>query len=143
MANALKLHIITPDGEFYNEPDQSVERIIIKTTEGDMGILYDHIPTTVALASGPVVIVKDGKKMVGVIHGGFAEIKEDMVTLLSDAAEWPQEIDAERAKRAKKRAEEILAEIEYNENPEKFNDAKAAHERAISRLDILEWVDKN
>jgi len=141
MAETFKFTIITPDGEFYNK---QVERITIATTEGDMGILFDHAPTTVALTSGPILILKDGKELKGVVHGGFAEIKEEQVILLPDAAEWPEEIDIERAQRAKERALKILESRHLDEyDPETIARAEASRARAVTRLTVMEWVDKN
>ncbi len=128
----MRLKIITPDGEFY---DGDVKRVIIRTTEGEMGILDDHAPTTVALSTGTCSILTDEKEIRGVVHGGFTEITEGAVTLLPDAAEWPDDIDVERAKQAKKRAEAKLAE------GEDVVEAKLALERAITRLDVMEWYD--
>lgn len=139
MAEMFKLSIVTPDGEFYNEP---VEKIVISTTEGDLGVYFDHTPTTVTLSTGPCVIRKDGKEFKGVIHGGFAEILEDQVILLPDAAEWPEEIDLSRARLAKERAEKLLAEA-HQLDESALIDAKAAHARAITRIEVAEWVDKN
>jgi len=139
MAETFKLSIVTPDGEFYSEP---VEKIIITTTEGDLGVFFDHTPTTVTLSTGPCVIKKDGKEFKGVIHGGFAEILEDEVILLPDAAEWPSEIDLGRAKLAKERAEKLLLEA-HQLDEVKLLDTKAAHARAITRIEVAEWVDKN
>jgi F-type H+-transporting ATPase subunit epsilon len=139
MAEMFKLSIVTPDGEFYNEP---VEKIVISTTEGDLGVFFDHTPTTVTLSTGPCVIFKNGKEIRGVVHGGFAEILEDRVILLPDAAEWPSEIDLSRAKHAKERAEKLLAEA-HQLDEVKLLDTKAAHARAITRIDVAEWVDKD
>lgn len=139
MADTFKLSIITPDGDFYKE---SVEKIVITTTEGDLGVYYDHIPTTVTLDTGACVITKDGKEFKGVIHGGFAEILEEEVIILPDAAEWPAGIDVGRAKMAKERAEKLLAQA-HELDKVKLLDAQAAHARAITRIDVAEWVDNN
>jgi F-type H+-transporting ATPase subunit epsilon len=141
MAETYKFTIVTPDGEFYNK---QVEQVTITTTEGDMGILYDHTPTTVALSTGPIIIKKDGETLKGVIHGGFAEIKEDQVILLPDAAEWPEAIDLERARAAKERALKILESRHLEDiDAEMIAQAEASHARAITRLDVAEWYDKN
>lgn len=133
--NTFLFTIITPDGKFY---DDQVEQVTIHTTEGDMGILYDHAPTTVALSTGICAIKKDGKEIRGLVHGGFTEIKETGVILLPDAAEWPHAIDIERAKRAKERAEKIL---ESNDDAVNKDRAKKALERAVTRLEVMEWYD--
>ena len=128
----IKLKIITPDGKFY---DGEVKRVVIRTTEGEMGILDDHAPTTVALSTGTCTILTDDQEIKGLVHGGFTEIKERQVTLLPDAAEWPNEIDIERAKQAKKRAEDQLADNKDHV------EAKLALERAITRLEVMEWYN--
>ncbi len=141
MAKTFKFTIVTPDGEFYNK---QVDRVTIATAEGEMGVLFDHTPTTVALSTGPIVIRQEGKDLKGVIHGGFAEIEEDQVILLPDAAEWPEAIDLERAERAKERALKILESRHLDEiDDETIQKAEDSHARAITRLDVAEWVDKN
>ncbi len=115
MAEALKdnqfnLVIISPERQFYNAP---VERVTFRTTEGDLGVLKGHIPLTIGLSTGHCKIQIDANTThIGVIHGGFAEIQPDKVTILVDAAEWPDEIDLERAKLRMKRAEEVLSNSE-------------------------------
>lgn len=105
--NQFNLVIISPERQFYNAP---VERVTFRTTEGDLGVLRGHIPLTVGLSSGHCKIQIDANTTyIGVIHGGFAEIQPEKVTILVDAAEWPDEIDVERAKRRMRRAEEILS----------------------------------
>lgn len=141
MAETFKFTIITPDGEFYNK---QVEEITIATTEGEMGIMYDHTPTTVALSTGAIIILKEGKEHKGFIHGGFAEILEDQVILLPDAAEWPEEVDIERAKRAKERALKVLESRHLDEiDDETIAKAEASHARAVTRLQVQEWFDHN
>lgn len=141
MAETFKFTIITPDGEFYNK---QVEQVTIATTEGEMGILYDHMPTTVALSTGPILIIKDGKEHKGVVHGGFAEIKEEQVILLPDAAEWPEAIDLDRAKKAKEKALKILESRHLDEiDEDTIRDAEAKHARAVTRLEVRDWVDHN
>lgn len=105
-ANQFELVIISPERQFYDAP---VERVTFRTTEGDLGVLKGHIPLTVGLSTGHCKIQIDASTThIGVIHGGFAEIRPDKVTILVDAAEWPDEIDVERAKERMRRAEEIL-----------------------------------
>lgn len=141
MADTFKFTIVTPDGEFYNK---QVEAITITTSEGEMGIRFDHTPTTVALSTGPILIMKDGNEHRGVIHGGFAEIKEDQVILLPDAAEWPEEIDLVRAKAAKERALKVLESRHLDDiDAEIVKRAEDSLGRAVTRLEVMDWADKN
>jgi len=106
--------------------------------------MYDHASTTVALSTGAIVILKEGKEHKGFVHGGFAEIKEDQVILLPDAAEWPEEIDIERAKRAKEKALKVLESRHINEmDEETIRLAQEKKARAETRLMVQEWFDHN
>ena len=141
MADTFKFTIVTPDGEFYNK---QVDSITIATSEGEMGIRFDHTPTTVALSTGPILIEKEGKTLRGVIHGGFAEIKEDQVILLPDAAEWPEAIDKVRAEAAKERALKVLESRHLDDiDAEIVARADASLARAVTRLEVMDWADKN
>jgi len=105
MANKFNLQIITPEREFLSE---EVDKVIFHTSEGEIGVLHDHIPLTTTLKSGKAVIKNDGKEKIAALHSGFAEISEKGVTILTDAAEWPDEIDIERAKQSEERAKKRM-----------------------------------
>lgn len=102
-----KVEIITPDRVFYTGDAVMIE---FNTTAGEIGVYKKHIPLTTVLAPGVVTIHQDGEDdVVAVVHSGFAEILPDKVTLLAEIAEWPEEIDKNRAEAAMKRAQERLA----------------------------------
>lgn len=102
-----KVEIITPDRVFYTGDAVMIE---FNTTAGEIGVYKKHIPLTTVLAPGVVTIHQDGEdNVVAVVHSGFAEILPDKVTLLAEIAEWPEEIDKNRAEAAMKRAQERLA----------------------------------
>ena len=86
------------------------------------------------LAPGVVTIHKDGEdNVIAAVHSGFAEILPEKVTLLAEVAEWPDEIDVERAEAAKKRAEERLASKAESVDVMR---AELALRRALVRMDI-------
>lgn len=100
---------------------------------GDIAFLEGHAPFIGALAIHPVVIrPRDGRDVVVAVHGGFVEVSGTTVTILSDVAELPEQVDAERARAAKARAEEQL-----RANSEDAA-AKAALQRAETRLAVAE-----
>ena len=68
------------------------------------------------------------------IHGGFAEIQPDRVTILVDAAEWPDEIDVERAKRRMKKAEEVLSSAEAGDPAIKW--ARYSMLKQMARIEV-------
>lgn len=101
-----KVEIITPDRVFYTGEADFLEFV---TSEGEIGVYRDHIPMTTVLAPGIVTIHNGEEEKIAAVHAGFAEILNDKVTLLAELAEWPNEIDVDRAEAAKARAEERLA----------------------------------
>jgi len=105
--NSFEVKIITPDRVFY---EGTAEMIEFNTVEGEIGVYKNHIPLTTVIAPGIVVITEGDVKKKAAIHAGFAEILSDKVTILAEVAEWPEEIDVERAMAAKDRAEKRLAE---------------------------------
>lgn len=100
------VEIVTPDRTFYTGEASFIE---MSTVEGDMGVYKNHIPLTTVLSPGIVTITEPGGVKKAAIHSGFVEILGDKVTLLAEIAEWPEEIDENRAEAAKTRAEERLA----------------------------------
>lgn len=107
MANTMKLQIITPTRTVL---DTEVESVILTTTEGEMGILYDHEPLVALLDYKEMSYTQDGKKHKATTFGGFVEVTKDRITILTDASELQDEIDLERARKAKERAEKRLAD---------------------------------
>lgn len=104
---AFHLEILVPDRAFFSE---DVQELVVKTPGGEIGILEGHIPLVVAVSIGPVKIKKDDKWIIAFVSEGFMEVTSEKTVLLADSAEWPEEIDVERAKAAEKRAREHLAD---------------------------------
>ena len=104
--NTFKVSIITPERTFYEGEAEMVE---FNTVEGQIGVYPKHIPLTTVIAPG-ICTIHEGEGQKGAaIHAGLAEILPDKVTLLAEIAEWPDEIDLERARSAEDRARERLA----------------------------------
>ena len=104
--NTFKVSIITPERSFYEGEATMVE---FNTAEGEIGVLPKHIPLTTVIAPGICTITEVEGQKKAAIHAGLAEVLPDKVTLLAEIAEWPEEIDVERAKSAEERARERLA----------------------------------
>ena len=125
------LRIITPDRMFY---EGDVDMVEFNTTEGEIGVLPGHIPLTVIIKPGILVITeKDGERDAA-LHAGFAEILPEGVTILAEIIEWPNEIDANRAEEAMSRAKERL----QSKTPETdVLRAETALLRAMARIEVL------
>lgn len=125
------LRIITPDRMFY---EGDVDMVEFNTTEGEIGVLPGHIPLTVIIKPGILVITeKDGEREAA-LHAGFAEILPEGITILAEIVEWPNEIDAHRAEEAMNRAKERL----QSKTPETdVLRAETALLRAMARIEVL------
>ncbi|MDE7298350.1 MAG: ATP synthase F1 subunit epsilon [Lachnospiraceae bacterium] len=127
-----RLQVIAPDRIFL---DGEADMIELTTTEGEIGVLKDHIPLTAIVAPGILRIKKDGEEREAALHEGFLEILGDKVVILAESCEWPEEIDINRANEAKIRAERRLksADAELNETR-----AELALRRSLIRLSLAE-----
>lgn len=130
MAEVFEVKIITPDCVFYTGKTDFLE---FTTVSGEIGVYKNHIPTTTVLAPGIVTIHLGDEVKLAAVHEGFAEILNDKVTLLAEAAEWPDEIDVSRAEAAKERAE---ARLTHKSEEIDLKRAELALRRAIVRIDI-------
>ena len=99
------LEIITPDRIFWKGQANMLE---LDTTEGQVGIYKRHIPMTMILEPGIVTIHLDGENKEAAVHAGFIEILPEKITVMAEIAEWPDEIDENRAREAEERAKRRL-----------------------------------
>lgn len=126
------VEIITPNRVFYKGEATMIE---FTTANGDIGVYKNHIPLTTVLAPGIVTITEPEGKKKAAVHSGFAEILPDKVTLLAEIAEWPEEIDVERAKAAKQRAEERM---QFHRDEIDLKRAEFALRKSLVRIEIKE-----
>lgn len=107
MADLFKLQIITPERKFYEGDASMVE---LTTTEGEIGVYRGHIPMTAIVAPGVLKIHEEGGIKEAALMSGFLEILPEKIVIMAEVAEWPEEIDLNRAEEAKVRAERRLKE---------------------------------
>lgn len=130
MAATFRLQVLTPSRKFF---DEDVEMVVVKTTDGEIGVMKGHAPLVVAIATGPMRIQVGGEWKEAALTEGFMEITQEKAVMLVDTAEWPDEIDVERAKAAKERAQERLTrQISRQEHAR----SQAAMARALARLKV-------
>jgi F-type H+-transporting ATPase subunit epsilon len=127
----MNVSVVTPDGKVF---DDEVDMVSVKTTEGGLGILPNHIPLVTPLTIGAVRIKKDSVITLVAITGGIMEVRGDQVNILAESAELPSDIDVSRAHAAKERAERRLEQAKLDEVD--FRRAEMAIKRAINRLDV-------
>lgn len=113
-----------------------VDIVVLPGAAGEMGILPHHAPVLALLKYGVIKIRHHGKEELFTVAGGMAEVQPDIVTILADAAENIEEIDVIRAKAAKKRAEDALANISPTDH-DAYLRMEAALRRSNLRLDMV------
>ncbi|SFA48902.1 ATP synthase F1 subcomplex epsilon subunit [Parageobacillus thermantarcticus] len=126
----IKVSVVTPDGPVY---EADVEMVSTKAKSGELGILSGHIPLVAPLEISAVRLKQGGKTEYIAVSGGFLEVRPDKVTILAQAAERAEDIDVDRAKAAKERAERRL---QSKEDDIDFRRAELALKRAINRLNV-------
>lgn len=124
------LQIITPRGVYFN---QEVQSLTIKLSSGYRTILKGHTPLIGSLAYAPMHLVNDGKTEEFAIHGGAINVTKEKVSVVCNAIERKSEIDLDRAKRAKERAEKRLKEKDPNIDIKR---AQLALQRALIRVEL-------
>ena len=125
------LEIYTPYGKYL---DRYVNELVIQTEEYVLGILPNHTPLVAKVKTSKMEIIQNGEKKCYAIAEGLLNVKKDSVTLLVESIESKEEIDIERARQAKSRAEERLKQP-LNIDVER---ATKALIRANNRISIYE-----
>ena len=125
-----RLEIISPDKRFYTNDVVMAE---YNTTEGEVGIYAGHIPMTQIIAPGQLTITEEGGQKIAALLSGFVEITPEKVTILAEAVEWPENIDVERAREARIRAERRISSGQEDIDLAR---AELALKKALIRLDV-------
>ncbi|MCT2535096.1 F0F1 ATP synthase subunit epsilon [Aquibacillus koreensis] len=128
----LTVSVVTPDGPVLEE---SFSMVSCKAENGELGILPGHIPLVAPLSISAVRLKGEGDTVNIAISGGFLEVRPDKVTILAQSAEKPSDIDVERARKAKERAERRL---KAKQDDVDFRRAELALRRALNRLDVVD-----
>ncbi len=131
----LHLEIVTPAKITVS---QDVDMVVAPGSLGEFGILEGHVPFLSGLVPGELRYTVDDKPEYVSVTSGFAEVSDDNVSILVDAAEVAQEIDEARAKKAMERANERLDDRSAEDID--FIRAEAALKRAMIRLKVIEKI---
>ena len=130
MPNTFQLEIVTPSRLLVKDVAEEAQ---IPGLSGYLGILPGHAPLITELAVGVITYKANGATHTLSVAWGFAEVLQDKVTILAETAERPQEIDIERAQKAKERAEQRL---KSNDLKVDYTRAEDALQRAETRLNV-------
>ena len=130
MANPITLRVITPDTVAL---DETVDSVVLPGLDGQLGVLARHATMVTALDHGELRYKQGGVEHHMFVSGGFAEVRDDTLRVVTEAGEHVRDIDAERAKKAEERARERLEKGDEEIDTVR---AEASLRRAIMRLSI-------
>lgn len=128
------LQIVTPDGERF---DGQAEKLIVRTTTGDVGILARHTNYVTALGMGVAKVWVDGAERRAACIGGMLSVLHGEVRLLASTFEWGEDIDVARAQRSEELARSILDQADRHSS-EDLDLAEARLRRALIRQSAAE-----
>jgi F-type H+-transporting ATPase subunit epsilon len=131
MADKIKLRVVTPSRLLL---DEEVDEVTAPGELGEFGVLPNHISFLSTLVPGEMTYKQGANRHVLAVSGGYAEVLDNVMTVLAPAAEFASEIDLSRAQRAKDRAEKQMAEL--NREEKDWELAEAALQRALVRVQV-------
>ncbi len=127
-SNKIKIKIITHEKVVFEE---NVDELYVKTTDGALGILPNHVPVVCALDIGVTRVIKDKEPICITTMGGVLQFSENEATILTDIAECGDDIDLARANAARERAQ---ARLEAKNEKDDLLRAQFALSKAIARI---------
>jgi F-type H+-transporting ATPase subunit epsilon len=131
MAEKITLRLMTPTRLLL---DEEVDEVTAPGVLGEFGVLPNHIAFLTLLAPGEMSFKQGSQRTHLAVAGGYAEVLNNVMTVLADAAEFAREIDLERARRAKELAEKKVTALGSEDR--EFAACEAALRRALVRLQV-------
>lgn len=132
----MTVNIITPNGVIYSH---HANLVVARTLEGEVGIMQHHEPIIVPLSTDEVRVkrVDDDKHVDWIaVSGGIMEVRDNIVSIVTDRAERDRDIDVPRAERAKLLSEKRIEEAEKAHDADELARGKVALTRAINRINV-------
>ena len=126
----LRLEIVTPEAKAYSE---DVDYVLLPGSEGELGVYPKHVPLLTTLKPGELRVKKDGRETVMAVGEGFVEIKGNAVSVLTDMALEPAQIDEAAAEAAVERAKAAMREDQGTENVAAI---QASLQKALAQLHV-------
>lgn len=130
--STLHVRIVTPEG-VYKELDTPI--VNIQTTDGDQGVLPNHMPLVTMLKIGHMTTDENGARETYAVAGGLFYFRDNQAEILTDAIENKKDIDSDRAEKAKERAEKRIESKDQNIDLKR---AELALKKALNRLNVAQ-----
>lgn len=127
---AFPVKIVTPEKIFF---DGMAERVVLRTSEGDLCVLARHENFVASLPSGPVRITVEGQDRYAALSTGVVQVEQNVTTILACAIEWAEEIDLAWAKRSEQQA---LDRKQKARSDAELRRAELKLQRALNRIHV-------
>lgn len=131
--SVLSVSIVTPDGQVY---EGSSDLLVVKTTIGELGIMYNHVPLIASLEVDETRVKLGEKEDKIAVNGGFLEFSDNVATIVADSAERQDDIDVNRAESARKRAQATIEKAHAAHDADSLARAEVALRRAVNRINV-------
>ena len=128
---ALNLEIVTPEKKTYSG---EVESVVVPGTQGELGILPGHVGLMTQIEPGELVVMEKGREIRLAVGGGFVEVLNNRVSVLTDMAIREDEIDVSAAEEAMRRAE--IAMREQKVGSEEHATVQASLQKSLAQLKV-------
>jgi len=129
---AIQLKIVTPERVVYQE---TADQVSLPTKDGEITVLPHHVALVTVLKPGEVIIKQGTTQSSVAIFGGFVQVKNDEVTVLTENAERAEEIDEARAEAARARAEQLMTDAKSRDDVD-YSRLVGKLERELTRLKV-------
>ena len=136
MEHVLTVNVVTPDGLVY---DHHATMVVAHTADGEVGLMANHAPIVMPLSIDVVRVKRTddpGHEDWIAVNGGMLEMRDNLVSIISDAAERERNIDLPRAERAKLRAEKAAERAKESHDIDEYRRAEVALQRAVNRIRV-------
>ena len=130
---SLHLEIVTPEKKVFSD---TVEDVYLPGEDGEMGVLEMHAALVTSLQAGELRYRKDGEVYELAVGGGFAEVTQEKVSVLTDTALGEDEIDEAAVEAAIKSAEDALHGLKHDENAEEIAHLQAMIAQSMAKLKL-------
>ncbi len=131
MAEKIQLEVVTPERRVLSEP---VDMVTVPGLGGELGVLPGHTPLISQLQTGILTYIQAGKNFQLHVSGGFVEVRDDLVSVLAEVAERPEEIDVAGARSSRERLEKQLNA--WSGSDEEFELVRTELDRSIIRMQL-------
>jgi F-type H+-transporting ATPase subunit epsilon len=131
MAEKITLRLVTPTRMLL---DEEVDEVAGPGALGEFGVLPNHISFLTLLEIGEMSYRQGANRYYLALSGGYAEVLDNVMTVLANAAEYADEIDVDRAQKARENAQRTIEEL--NREDREFLATEAALRRALVRLQV-------